>query len=241
MERVWREAPMAALRIVYGAAGLTVEPNTAALCWGADAGVTAAHWQALGERLAQALPSDPAEHCVVIGPQAVTLQARRVALDDGALVWLRPSDPAGAEPARRRMERALDLAGVTVWRIELATQRVYFDTIGIPLQGLVVTPQGLPLAEFRHYVHPDDLGAIEQAAQAALAGDRIVDAEARYLVAPDEWRQLLTRRVAVRDADGRASALIGIAIDVSQRHAERVQAEALAEQARMVEIGRAHV
>lgn len=136
------------------------------------------------------------------------------------------------ERSRRFLARALDLAGVSVWRVDLASQRVHFD--GVDPAGAARPAEGLPLSELRRSLHPDDRAAVDEADAAALRGDRVVDVEARHATAGGHWRRWLTRRVAERDERGRAVALIGISIDVTEREAERVRSATLAEQSRLV-------
>ena len=136
------------------------------------------------------------------------------------------------ERSRRFLARALDLASVSVWRVDLAAQRVQFD--GVALPGMERLAGGVPLSELRQSLHPDDRSAVVDAAEAALRSDRVIDVEARYGGADGHWRRWLTRRVAERDEQGRAVALTGISIDVTERETERARSAALAEQSRLV-------
>jgi PAS domain S-box-containing protein len=79
----------------------------------------------------------------------------------------------------------------------------------------------------RTALHPDDVKAVTQAAAAAIECDGVIDVEARYRNADGSYRTVLTRRVAERDAQGRAVALAGVSIDQTQRIAEREKALAL--------------
>jgi hypothetical protein len=137
--------------------------------------------------------------------------------------------------------RALELAKVSVWRIDLATQRIQLNPAGYAFLGLAPRAEGVPLAEMRALAHPDDAPAMLRAAEEALAGRAVVDVETRYRHADGGWRHLLTRRVAERDADGRVVALAGISLDVTrQRRLDlelRLQSERLGLAARNAGIG----
>jgi hypothetical protein len=137
--------------------------------------------------------------------------------------------------------RALELAKVSVWRIDLATQRIQLNPAGYAFLGLAPRADGVPLAEMRALAHPDDAPAMLRAADEALAGRAVVDVETRYRHADGGWRHLLTRRVAERDADGRVVALAGISLDVTrQRRLDlelRLQSERLALATRDVGVG----
>ena len=73
-----------------------------------------------------------------------------------------------------------------------------------------------------------------RAAEQAVAGGGVVDVETRYLHADGSYRHLLTRRVAERDAQGRALALTGVSLDQTEQIAERERAQALARRIQLV-------
>ena len=127
----------------------------------------------------------------------------------------------------------LSMAGVSVWRIDLGSDRIEFNDQGYRMLGLVPRPEGLPLAEVRAMVHPDDLAQVRQAAEEALHGEAVVDVMARYARADGGWRRLLTRRVARRDADGVPRALLGVSMDLSELSQERDRALALLDRVRL--------
>lgn len=138
------------------------------------------------------------------------------------------------EQSRQFLQRALSMAGVSVWTIDLAAQRVFFNAVGFQVVGMTPDPAGIALADIRDSIHPQDRPAIVQAAEAAMASRRIVDAVARYRTADGGWKTLLTRRVALRDGEGRVTALMGVSLDLTGEDAERARAEALAAQTRLV-------
>jgi PAS domain S-box-containing protein len=132
---------------------------------------------------------------------------------------------AGAPRAAEFVDRILGLSDLTVWRIDLATGRVHFNAAGFPFDGLQADQAGLPVEAVRARIHPDDLAAVLHAADEALDCDTVVDVSARYRHRDGSWRTLLTRRVAERDAAGRAVALVGVALDVTRRQREQAQRE----------------
>jgi PAS domain-containing protein len=142
--------------------------------------------------------------------------------------------PESAQRKVQALTRALELSAVSVWRIDAAQQRVWFNTVGFDVERMVPDADGVPLAAVRDGIHPDDRSAVVEAAEAALASDRVIDVVARYRTTGGRWRRLLTRRVAERDAQGRAVGLLGVSLDLSERDAERAQAELLAEQSGIV-------
>jgi PAS domain S-box-containing protein len=116
------------------------------------------------------------------------------------------------------------LVGMSLWRVDLAAQRIQLNDWGYELIGRAPHPDGVPLAVMRGFVHPDDRAGIVRATAAAVAGHRVVDAEARYRRADGSYRTLLTRRIAERDADGRAIALVGVSLDVTEQVKDRERA-----------------
>jgi len=117
------------------------------------------------------------------------------------------------------LEKAVALAGVSVWRIDPQTGRMHFHPRGAdagPRRG-----GSLPLADVRRLVHPDDRESLDRAAQEAAASDRVVDVMARLRRSDGSWRTLLTRRVAERDAGGTLLGITGVSLDVTQLVSER--------------------
>jgi len=364
MERVWRGAPLVALRVWPEAAGLRVELNDAGCAWGIENGMNDAAWHRLAEdRLCE---PRPLETDVDVGAPLRTMRCRTVTLPDGALLWLTPVAPAtqvgaslttqldtvqefgrmglfmrdmrggrgywdphvfrivglpetgeapdfetflretvhpedvaglrrdfqlaldragrgstryrivrpdgevrhllsrfevrcGAEgrpdrivgvmidetetvaslESQRRASqyfmRAIELAGISVWRIDEASQRIHFNSVGGQLMGVATEPTGIPLDRIRATIHPEDLAAVVKAADEARSNDRVIDVIARYAApVPGGWRTLLTRRVAERDAHGHLTGLAGVSLDLSALMAERERADDLARRARLV-------
>jgi len=149
-------------------------------------------------------------------------------------------DTEGADRVREQqavnaqLARALQLAKISVWRVDLRTERIHMNDTGYGFNGLAPRSEGLALDEIRALVHPDDLPAVKRAAELAIAGSDVVDVESRYLHSDGNYRHLLTRRVAERDAQGRAVALTGISLDQTAHIAERERAQALAQRIQMV-------
>ena len=112
---------------------------------------------------------------------------------------------------------AVDLAGVAIWRHDLATDRVHYSAQAYAGVDLPPRPEGVPLDEVRALIHPDDLQQVRASAEIALRSDRPTDTEARYRRNDGQWRTLMTRRVVQRDADGRPLAFLGVALDVTER------------------------
>jgi len=141
---------------------------------------------------------------------------------------------AAQQRANEVLERALQLAGVSVWRIDLAARRIQFNAVGFQLMGMQPHEEGIPLEANRDTIHPDDRQAVLRAADEAVGSGRVVDVVARYRNVDGGWRTLLTRRVADHADSGAVVALAGISIDIGAQVAESERADALAVRARLV-------
>lgn len=132
------------------------------------------------------------------------------------------------------LARALSLSGLSVWQVDLASQRIFVNEAGFQMVGLPNRPEGMPLPQMRSAVHPADLHRIEQAAREAMESDRVVDALARYSDGQGGWRHLMTRRFAQRDPQGRCQSLMGVSLDLTELVQERDRSLALLDRMRLV-------
>ena len=149
-------------------------------------------------------------------------------------------DTEGAQRERAQrsvsdeLARALELARVSVWRVDVQRRRMFFNDIGYRFNGIEPTSKGMALDDVRALAHDEDRPAIIDAAARAMAGDEVIDVEARYRNPDGSWRHLLTRRVAERDAQGQVVALLGVSLDQSEQIAARLREQALARRIQMV-------
>jgi PAS domain S-box-containing protein len=131
-----------------------------------------------------------------------------------------------------QLAKALELAKISVWRVDLQSQRIHLNQTGF--DEAQPRADARSLDEIRLRVHPDDQPAVLRADEQAIAGTGVVDVETRYQRADGSYRHLLTRRVAERDEQGRAIALTGVSLDQTERIAERERAQALARRIQLV-------
>ena len=131
--------------------------------------------------------------------------------------------------ATRLLERAVSLAGIIVWKIDLQANTIRFNEVGEQYFKGRLPAAEMSLEAMRAEVHPDDLPRVKQALDEALASERVVDVMARYRDGQNQWRQLLTRRVAQRDAQGRAVGVLGVSLDITEQVAERERSMSLLE------------
>jgi len=159
---------------------------------------------------------------VVNGPDGRPDRMAGVLIDDTeSAVRLRATEAAAAQ-----WFKAVDLAAVSVWRVNLQTGRAYFSDRGYRMLGMNPRGEELTLEEVRNAIHPDDREAMTKADEEAMASNGVIDVEVRYLHGNGTYRHLLTRRVAERDEQGKAAGLSGVSLDLTDRIAERERAQA---------------
>jgi PAS domain S-box-containing protein len=124
---------------------------------------------------------------------------------------------------------AVGLVGMSLWRIDTATQRIQLNDWGYEMIGERPRADGMPLDDLRAHIHPADHAALRQASEQAAASTCVVDVEARYRRIDGSFRTMLTRRVAERDARGRVVALVGVSLDISAQVSARDSAQEAAQ------------
>ena len=178
---------------------------------------------------------------------AVGVAWNAVGLDSGWLCWLMPQPAISEQRAgelsfkaapdagagRRSLavdfELALELASISVWKIDLPSRRIYYNNAGYRLTGIPYQRDGMRLDEVRALTHPDDVAAMVRAFDEAVAGPGVIDVEGRYRNPDGSYRHLLTRRAAQRDPQGQVVALVGVSIDQTEQIAARERARTLTE------------
>jgi PAS domain S-box-containing protein len=159
------------------------------------------------------------------GPRGVPARMTGLLIDETEIAdRLRTSEATAA-----LWVRAVDLAAVALWRLDLLNQRVYFSDWGYTMLGLDPVRDKLTIDQLRELIHPDDRAAVVAAAEEAIRTRGVVDVEARYRHRSGHYRNLYTRRVAEYDAQGNAVGLSGVTIDMTEQIAEREHAQAYAE------------
>jgi PAS domain S-box-containing protein len=115
-----------------------------------------------------------------------------------------------------QFELAVELAKLIIWVHDPATDELRVNERAAALLG-VPERVTLPLEDVRARVHEDDRQALAEGLQRVLDGEDAVDVVARYRDAQGVYRTLLTRRAAQRDETGRVVAVLGVAMDITER------------------------
>ena len=134
-------------------------------------------------------------------------------------------DRARAESKARRSEEqlaiALDAAQLGRWDWDIAQQRLEWSDITRRMYGV---PLDVPVSieTYAALIHPDDRQAIEAATQDGLAG-RPIDVEFRIVLPDGTVKWILSRGKTLFDAEGRATRMVGIKVDITSRKQTELQ------------------
>ena len=126
-----------------------------------------------------------------------------------------------AEAALRESQEVLSLAmrggRMGAWVRDLATNKVWWsreleELFELPVGGFKGTE-----ADFLEFVHEQDRAPIVKAVEAAIATRKDYAIEFRFRHGSEPWRWMDGRGRAIYGADGRATRLFGIGIDITER------------------------
>jgi PAS domain S-box-containing protein len=184
---------------------------------GERARVALARARAKGEpvELEYSLPDTDGEHhysCLVL-----PLRAGRVAAFCTDVTERRRAEEA-LRLSEERLRFASEAATDVVWDWNLVDDTMFSprwsEVYGYPPE---ITPR--TGKEFAPYVHPDDMPAFDEAMRLAITGERdTVEFEHRVRAGTGEWRWMLARaRVVCRDAQGKATRVVGACSDITER------------------------
>jgi two-component system cell cycle sensor histidine kinase/response regulator CckA len=116
-----------------------------------------------------------------------------------------------------RTDFALAAAGMGVWEVEFATNRLTWSDTMAPLFGLAPDNAPRTTEGFFQLIHPDDRTEVEASVGRAVAGERDYALEFRTIW-PDGSPHWVQGRAQVSyEADGKPLRLLGIAIDITAR------------------------
>ncbi|HWH81446.1 MAG TPA: PAS domain-containing protein [Burkholderiaceae bacterium] len=132
------------------------------------------------------------------------------------------------DSAAAHLRLAAELAGIVIWRHDLATDTLHYNDHGFKVLGIPYRAGGLPLAEARSYTHPDDVAKLAAAAARALRTDGPVDVQTRHRWPDGSYRHMLVRRVVERNAAGVPQAFVGVTLDITDQVEGMRRAEQLA-------------
>ncbi|MBI5720419.1 MAG: PAS domain-containing protein [Burkholderiales bacterium] len=139
-----------------------------------------------------------------------------------------PALPTLAPPdtglTRDLVARAVAMSGIAVWHRLLGNDHVDCNEQLFRVLGLVPEPGGLSAARVVALLHPEDRVRAQALTKAVLAGTGPLESQLRYVLADGRCVHLLSRRSVLHDAEGRPKALLGVTLDVSERHEQQQRA-----------------
>jgi diguanylate cyclase (GGDEF)-like protein/PAS domain S-box-containing protein len=125
---------------------------------------------------------------------------------------------------------ALEGSGLALFDWDIDGDRIYQSARASAMRGDPPAEETASAAQFRSFVHPDDLDAMRTSMKAALTGAApVYHAEFRIRKDTGEWLWVRARgRVVERDTRGRALRLAGTYADINARRAveERLRRQA---------------
>jgi PAS domain S-box-containing protein len=157
------------------------------------------------------------------GENGVPERAVGVMLDDTEAFELADSLVTATE----QLKLAADLANIVTFRHDFATGLLHYSERGFAVLDMPRRPEGIPAAEMRALMHPDDLPTVLASAAETMRTGGPTDMEARYRRSDGSWRYIMTRRVLQRGAGGEPVGFLGVALDVTDQVADTRRATEL--------------
>ncbi len=119
--------------------------------------------------------------------------------------------------AQAHLKLAAELAGIAIWRQNLATGQIEVNDQGWEVLGRDRNSGHLTVAEVRERLHPQDIDEVVRLTKLAAQQDGPVDIGARFRRDDGRWRYVLMRGAVQRDGDDPAPVFVGVSIDLSER------------------------
>lgn len=134
-----------------------------------------------------------------------------------------PTHGVGQRTDDARMRLALDAARMGTWERDLLTGKDFWSEKQEALFGLARGSFATTHFSFLDMVHPEDRPIIEQSARRAIDGTGRYDSEYRIRRPDGSVRWMAGRGDVIRDESGRATHMVGITMDITER--KQVQEE----------------
>ena len=123
--------------------------------------------------------------------------------------------PELSEELKVRSDEAVDGSKIGRWYWDIEDQRLQYSSTWLELAGIAPHEVRGDPQEWYERIHPYDLGPFKDAVSAHLYGNvPMLDCEYRMRVG-DDYRWMLARGCAGRDADGRPVFMTGTQLDVT--------------------------
>ena len=162
----------------------------------------------------------------VEGPQEVV----EVAGQFNAMLDAIGRTQAALQNSEQRLKMALDGSRMVIWDLEMGTGSLYLSETWSELMGGPKLPTEVPLRELLRSVPVADRAQLRKALRAVIHAGRDEFAAEHRIHHPQGqvlW-MAVTGRVTARDAQGRATRLLGVLVDISERKLREAEIHKLA-------------
>jgi PAS domain S-box-containing protein len=128
---------------------------------------------------------------------------------------------SNARQSEEQLDIVLDAAQLGRWDWDIAQQRLEWSDITRRMYGV---PLDVPVSmeTLAGLIHPDDGPVLEAATNDGLAG-RPIEVEFRIVRPDGKVRWIMSRGKTLFDADGRATRMVGIKVDITARKQTELQ------------------
>ena len=128
---------------------------------------------------------------------------------------------SNARQSEEQLDIALDAAQLGRWEFDIPQQRLEWSAITRRMYGV---PLDVPVSPetYMALVHPDDRHLIEAATRDGLAR-RPIEVEFRIVLPDGTVKWIMSRGKTLFDADGRATRMVGIKVDITARKQTELQ------------------
>ena len=123
------------------------------------------------------------------------------------------------EGSLKRLELATGAANFGVWELDLRSSALTWDESMHRIYGVELPADSLAIQSWAGAVDPDDLPRVEAQLAAAVESDALFESEFRIIRQNDGAHRYIAAQGGVeRAADGTPARMIGINLDVTERH-----------------------
>ena len=158
---------------------------------------------------------------------AALMAAQGYALDHRAVVNQLADRQIALVDVERKLSIAIEASGDGLFETNVPTGETQVSPTWSAMLGYEPGELSTPIPNWREFVHPEDLAALNEDYAAHLRDETLhTTSEFRMRCKAGEYKWVLARaRVVARTADGRPSLVVGTTMDISQRKALEHQLE----------------
>lgn len=122
------------------------------------------------------------------------------------------------QESTERLHLAVEVARMGTWDLDLATYDVHANTRHVKMFGGPTAQDLIHGADFKKFIHPDDLPPLRAALQQAIARSNQLHERFRVVWPNHAIHWLEIQASVFRNLAGRAIRMVGVTVDVTERH-----------------------